>query len=129
MNPKFLKLNILLCISFLASLFLNCNSKNTLDNEITITIKSIDKESLQPRINKFDTVEVRKEGIGILKKTFNKVGEYVTDSTASVKIKIDTTKIYDISVSGLNASGGNMYYPGHLKDNQEIDIQIITYKK
>lgn len=50
------------------------------------------------------------------------------DSMGSVKIKIDTTKIYDISVSGLNVLGGDMYYPGHLKDGQEVNIVVKSFE-
>jgi hypothetical protein len=106
----------------------NCNRKSDLENQITIKINSIDGKTKQRRVNMFDTVVVRKEGIGYLMKTFDKVGEYITDSTGSVKVKIDSTKIYDISVSGLNALGGDMYYPGHLKDGQEVNIEVISFE-
>jgi hypothetical protein len=114
------------CVSLVTILNLNCKGKSDLENQITITINSIDKETKQRRINKFDTVVVRKEGIGYLTKTFDKVGEYVTDSTGSVKIKIDSSKICDISVSGLNVLGGDMYYPGYLKDGQEVNIEVAS---
>lgn len=52
------------------------------------------------------------------------MGEYITDSTDSVIIKIDSSKINDISVSGLNVLGVNMYYPGYLKGGQEIKIEV-----
>ncbi|OCB75401.1 hypothetical protein [Flavobacterium crassostreae] len=100
--------------------------KDDSKNQITITINSVDKETKQRRVNKFDTVVVRKEGIGYLMKTFDKVGQYVTDSTGSVKIRIDSSKICDISVSGLNVLGGDMYNPGYLKDGQEVNIEVIS---
>jgi hypothetical protein len=103
----------------------NCNSKSDLKDKITITINSIDKETKQRRVNMFDTVIVRRESIGYLKKTFDKVGEYVTDSTGSIKIKIDSSKVYDISVSGLNVLGGDMYYPESLKNGQEVNIEVF----
>lgn len=126
MQSKILKMGIVLCVSLVAILNLNCKGKRDLEDQITITINSIDKETKQRRINKFDTVVVRKEGIGYLTKTFDKIGEYVTDSTGSVKIKIDSSKICDISVSGLNVLGGDMYYPGYLKDGQEVNIEVIS---
>lgn len=126
MQSNIRKKKILVCISVIALLITNCNRKTDSENQITITINSIDKETKQRRINKFDNVEVRREGIGYLMKTFNKVGEYKTDSTGSVKIKVDSSKIYDISVSGLNVLGGDMYYPGHLKDGQEINIEVVS---
>lgn len=126
MQLKILKRSIVFCISLVAILNLNCKGKSDLENQITITINSIDKETKQRRINKFDTVVVRKEGIGYLTKTFGKSGGYVTDSTGSVKIKIDSSKICEISVSGLNVLGGDMYYPGYLKDGQEVNIEVIS---
>lgn len=105
---------------------MNCIGKSDLENQIIITVNSIDKKSKKPRVNLFDTVVVRKEGIGLLKKTFVKYGEYVTDSSGSVKIKIDSSKIYDISISGLNVLGGDIYYPGNLKNCQEINIEVFS---
>lgn len=119
---------IIVCIS---TLFLNagCNEKKDSENQITITIRPIDSKTKRPRINMFDTIVIRKQGIGYLIKTFNKVGEYITDSTGTVNIKVDSTKIYDISVFGLNGSGGEIYYPGNLKNGQEVDIEIIPTDK
>ena len=105
---------------------MNCKEKSDLENQITITINSIDKETKKRRVNLFDTVVVRKEGIGLLKKTFDKVGEYVTDSTGSVKVKIDSSKIFDISISGLNVLGSDVYYPGYLKDGQEVNVEVFS---
>ena len=110
-------------------LFVNCKLKGNLDNQITIKINSIDEKTKKRRINMFDTVEVRKEGFGWLMKTFNVVGVYRTDSTGSVKIKIDSTKISEISVKGLHELGGEMYYPKYLKNNQEVDIEVRSYKE
>lgn len=125
MQSRILKLEIVLFTSLLSLLISNCNMKDDLKNQITVTINSVDKETKQRRVNKFDTVVLRKEGIGYLMKTFDKVGQYVTDSTGSVKIRIDSSKICDISVSGLNVLGGDMYNPGYLKDGQEINIEVV----
>lgn len=129
MQSRILKLEIVVFASLLSLLISNCNMKDDSKNQITITINSVDKETKQRRVNKFDTVVVRKEGIGYLMKTFDKVGQYVTDSTGSVKIRIDSSKIYDISVSGLNVLGGDMYNPGYLKDDQEVNIEVISLEK
>ncbi|MFM9988356.1 hypothetical protein [Flavobacterium sp.] len=126
MQSIILKTKILGYISIMFFLILSCNKKSDLENQITIKINSIDKETKKNRLNMFDTVVVRKEGIGYLMKTFNKVGEYVTDSTGSVKIKIDSTKTYDISVLGLNVLGGEMCYPRHLKNGQEVNIEVFS---
>ena len=129
MKSKINKFKIILSIVIIALLISNCNNKTNLGNQITIKINSIDKVSKQRRVNTFDTVIVRKEGIGYLTKTFHPTGKYITDSTGSVKVKIDSTKILDISIVGLNVFGGDMYYPGHLKDGEEINIEVITFTK
>ena len=120
-------MKIMICFSIII-IFLNCDKKSNLENQITITINSIDKATKHRRNNIFDKVIIRKEGGGFLKKNFKIIGEYVTDSSGLVKVKIDPTKICDISVLGLNAAGGDMYYPGHLKDGQEVNIEVISYK-
>ena len=120
------KIELIICYSLVLILFVNCKKVSDFENQITITINSIDKKTKQRRINMFDNVVVRKEGIGFLKKTFNKVGEYVTDAKGSVKIQIDASKICDISVSGLNVLGGDMFYPGNLNDGQEINIEVFS---
>ena len=118
------KMRIVVCISILA-LILSCNKKSDLENQITITINSIDKESKKNRFNMFDTIEVRKEGIGYLMKTFNKVGEYVTDSTGSVKIKFDRTQKYQIRLYGVHIYGSNDIVGENLKNNQELNIEAF----
>lgn len=128
MQSRILKLEIFVFASLLSLFISNCNMKDDLKNQITITINSVDKETKQRRVNKFDTVIVRKEGIGYFMKTFDKVGQYVTDSMGSVKIKIDPSKICDFSVSGLNVLGGDMYNPGYLKDGQEINIEVVSIR-
>ena len=124
MQSHILISKIIVCISTLF-LIAGCNEKKDSENQITITIRPIDSKTKHPRINMFDTIVIRKEGVGYLTKTFNKVGEYITDSTGSVKIKVDSTKIYDISVFGLNGSGGKIYYPGNLKNGQVVNIEAI----
>lgn len=118
------KMRIVVCISILA-LILSCNKKSDLENQITITINSIDKETKKNRLNMFDTIEVRKEGIGYLMKTFNKVGEYVTDSTGSVKIKFDRSKKYQIRLYGVHIYGSNDIVGENLKNNQELNIEAF----
>jgi hypothetical protein len=115
----------MVCFFIILFSFLNCNKSDS-ENQITITINSIDKETGQRRVNMYDTVEIRKEGIGYLTKTFKKVGEYVTDSTGAVSVKIDSTTQYSISVKGANVLGGYIYYPGQLKGRQEVDIETVS---
>jgi len=117
-------MKIALSISLLALLLLSCNKKTDLDKQITIKVNLVDQETKQSRVNMFDTVLIKEERNGYLTKTFSQVGEYTTDSTGVVKVKIDPSRICDISVSGLNIYGGDMYYPGHLKDGQVINIEV-----
>ena len=129
MQSKIHKTKIILFISALALSTSNCNKKSENENQITIKINSIDEESKKRRVNMFDTLEVSKERPGLFTKRFTTERMYITDSMGSVKIKIDPTKIYDFSVSGLNVLGGDMYYPGFLKDGQEVNIEVRHYDK
>lgn len=122
------KTKIVVCISVIALLISNCNRKTDSENQITIKINSIDSKTKQRRVNLFDIVEVRKERFGYLTKTFPVEKKYTMDSMGSVKIKIDTTKLYKIFVLGSKAFGPEMYYPGYLKDGQEINIEVISFE-
>jgi hypothetical protein len=126
MQLNLVKIKITTCAIFLLVLFPTCNKKSGFENQITITINSVDKKTKQRRINMFDTLEVRKESFGLLKKTFPIERKYVMDSSGSVKIRIDTSKIYDFSVSGIEVLGGDMYYPGYLKNGQEVNIEVFS---
>lgn len=125
MQSDILKTKRVVCIFIMFLLISSCNKKNDLENQITIKINSIDSKSKQRRVNLFDTVEVRKERSGYLMKTFPVENIYIMDSMGSVKIKIDSTKLYKIFVLGYKAFGPEMYYPGHLKDGQEVNIEVI----
>jgi hypothetical protein len=125
MQLNTLKTNILICAS-LIFLNLSCNKKTNLKNQITIKVNSIDSKTKQRRVNFFDTVEVRKESFGFLTKSFPVEKKYVMDSMGSVKIKIDSTKLYKIFVLGFKAFGPEMYYPGYLKEGQEVNIEVIS---
>ena len=129
MQPHIRKIKLILFISILLLLITNCNKKSEVEGQITIKINSIDEESKKQRANMFDTLEVSKERPGLISKRFPIERKYITDSTGSVKIKIDPTKIYDFSVSGLNVLGGVMYYPGFLKDGQEVNIEVLHFDK
>lgn len=107
----------------------NCNRKSDIENQITIKIYSIDKESNQRRVDAFDTVDISKESSWYFLKSFPTERKYITDSTGLVKIKIDSTKIYNIIVSGVNVLGGEIYYPGFLKDGQEVNIEVRRIDK
>lgn len=126
MQSNILNTKIVVYISILFFLISSCKNENDLKNQITIKINSIDSKTKQRRVNFFDTVEVRKEGFGFIKKTFPVEKIYIMDSMGSVKIKIDSTKLYKIFVLGIKAFGPEMYYPGHLKDGQEVNIEVIS---
>ena len=126
-------MKILACVFMLALSISNCTKKTDLENQINVKINSIDGETKKRRVGAFDTVEVRMEGIGYLMKTFSKVGEYVTDSTGSVKIKVDCTKGYRFMVSGSNVYGSESFAKAFtnekLKDCQELNIEVISLEK
>src|SRR4051812_28834766 len=90
------KLKSSLLTIIIGIIILSCNRSSNLENEITIKINSVNLKDKRPRINIFDTIEIRKEGVGYLMRTFDKVGEFTTDSTGSAKIKIDKTEDYKI---------------------------------
>jgi len=117
----------LICVFIFALLIFNCNKKS---DPITITIHSIDSKTKLPRLNTFDTIEVRKEGFGFIKKTFKKVAEYTTDSTGSVKIKFDGTEGYNFLLRGPNVYGSaefsEAFTKEKLKDGQEVNIEVIS---
>lgn len=111
---------------FLIIIFIsNCKGKDDLEGQITIKINSIDRATKQHRIDTFDTIEVRKEGMGYLMKTFDKIGEYVTDSTGSLKIKIDKTEKYMFLLSRRNYFGSETFEGELLKDGQEVNIEVF----
>jgi hypothetical protein len=111
---------------------LSCAKKTNLKNQITIKIFSIDSETKQARVNKFDTIDVRMRGIGFLTQSFDKVGEYVTDSSGSVEIKLDSTEEYRFIIDGSNIHGSESFTEAfskeRLKDGQEVNIEVISRK-
>jgi hypothetical protein len=130
MQLNILKTRIVVCNSIMVFLILSCNKKNDLKNQITIKINSIDNKTKLARVNAFDTIEVRMQGFGYLTKTFDKVGEYVTDSTGSVKVKLDCTEEYIFILGGPNIYGSaeftEAFTKEKLKDGQEVNIEVIS---
>ncbi len=110
---------------------LNCNNNNSFKNSITIKINSIDKNTKQQRLNMFDTIEVRKEYFGYLKKTYKIVGKHVLNSKGSIKIKIDSTQGYRFFINGVDGAYGTENFTKgftkeKLKDGQEINIEVFS---
>lgn len=110
----------------------SCKKGKDLENQITIKITSIDSKTRQRRVNMFDTIEVRKEGIGFLMKSYKLVGEYVTDSTASVTIKIDRDEGYLFFLRKRGFYGeecfADPYTKEKLKDGQEVNLKVRSYE-
>ena len=126
MQSKTLKIKNALLIFFIATLTSTCKGNSDLENQIIIKVNSIDRKTRQFRINVFDTIEVRKEGIGYLMKTFDKVGEYVTDTSGSFKIKIDKTNNYKFLLNRRNYFGSETFVGELLKNGQEVNIEVFS---
>jgi|APLak6261698768_1056241.scaffolds.fasta_scaffold47930_1 hypothetical protein len=125
MKLNVLKMKIIFWTFITALLFLNCDRKTELDNQITIKVNSIDSKTKQPRRNVFDTIDVRIESIGFPTKRFPKIAEYVTDSSGSVKIKIDRTEKYLLLLGGPYIYGSEDIIGEKFKDDQEVTIEVI----
>jgi len=125
MQLNILKVKIALSISiiFLVS---SCNGKSDLKNQITVRITSIDSKTKQPRVNKFDTIDIRIKKMGYLMKRFVKVGEYTIDSMGSVTIKVDCTEENHFILSGPYIYGATEFSAGELKDGQKVNIEAIS---
>lgn len=125
MQSKIHRIKSALFIFLILSLTSNCKGKSELENQITVKINSIDRKTKENRINVFDTIEIRKEGVGYLMKTFDKVGEFVTDSSGSFKIKIDKTNNYLFLLKRRNYFGSETVIGESLKNNQEVSIEVF----
>jgi len=109
-------------------LLLGCDGKNSdLKNQINISIKVIDSDTKQPRVN--DTVTVRQAKWGIPRR-YVKVGEYITNSLGVVALKINKENRYSFETDGPNyAFGSDEYGEGELKNNQQIVIEVVPPDK
>lgn len=130
MQSNIIKIKNVIGISFLLMLIICCNKNSSQENQITIKITLINKDTKQPRINSFDTIEVRKEGIGLLTKSFNKVAEYITDSTGSIRIKVNRNEGYKFMLSRKGFYGSENFSEAFtkekLKDGQEVNIEVFS---
>lgn len=117
-----------------AMLFFNisCKRKPNLKNQIIVKVISIDSETKRVRDNKFDTIVVRIRGNGFLTQSFEKVREYVTDSTGSVKIKLSGTEEYRFIIDGSGIHGSTSFtevFSKHkLRDGQDVNIEVKSIK-
>lgn len=125
MQSKILKIKNIMFISLTLILILSCKENNDLENQITIKVTSINKDTKNTRVNLFDTIVVRKEGFGFIK-TFDKIGEFVTDSMGSFNIKIDKTQDYMFLLKRRNYFGSEIFVGESLKNNQMVNIEVFS---
>ncbi len=125
MQSRTIKPKIFILISIIVLVASSCNRKTDLENQITIKVNSIDSKTKLPRINTFDTIDVRIESFGFPTKRFPKIAEYVTDSLGSVKIKLDRTENYHLLLGAPFIYGSEDIVGQNMKNNQEINIEAI----
>lgn len=119
-----------ICTLFLTSLvFINCSNPGTeLKNKISITVKVVDSETKQPRMN--DSLTIRQGTWGIPVRRYIKVGKYITDSLGQVRIDLDQKERYSLEIDGSHhAFGSDEYAKGELKNNQVVVIQVVPPEK
>ncbi|MCS3531067.1 hypothetical protein [Chryseobacterium sp. JUb7] len=105
----------------------SCDNSSDLKNQITITIKVIDSQTKQPRIN--DTVTIRQAKWGIPRR-YVEIGQYLTDSLGMATLKINKMNRYSFETDGPNfAFGSDEYGEGELKNNQQIIINVVDPDK
>lgn len=125
MQLNILKTKRVLCVFLVITLISSCTKKTAFESQITIKIKSIDSDTGQPRINKFDTIEVRVAEFGIPMRKYVKVAEYITDYEGSVITKLDRNKEYHFILRGPYIYGATEFSEQELKNNQEVNIEVI----
>ena len=126
MQSRILKISTFLCALAVAILISSCEGKSDPEGQITVTINSVDKNTGQNRVNMFDTIEVRVERFGFPKKKYVKVAEYTTDSTGSVKVKLDKSEENHFILHGNMIYGATEFSEGELKDGQKVDMEVIS---
>lgn len=105
---------------------LSCSKKNNLKNQITIIINSIDNKTKLPRINKFDTIDIRIAKFGFPIRRYVKVAECVTGPKGSVTVKLDRNEEYHFILGGSYIYGATEFSEGELNDGQEVNIEVIS---
>jgi hypothetical protein len=124
---KNLKLNFIFWSILITQILSNCDRKSEL-NQITVKLNSIDEVTKKPRVNKFDTIEVRVESFGFPKKRFKKIAEYTTNSSGSVKIKIDPTEKYLLFLGAPFIYGSEYIIGEKFINGQELNIEAIDLR-
>lgn len=119
---------IAIILIFIFTLILaNYNRKSDLENQITLTISSIDSETKQPRPK--DTVEIRMGKWGIPMRRYVKVGQYITDSLGLVKVNLDCTERYVFNIYGLHVYSFAEFDEDELKNGQQVIIEVVPPEK
>jgi len=130
MQSNVLKIKRTIFAILLLVLFTTCNKKSDFKYQITIELNCIDSKTKQHRVNKFDTIEVRKTKFNIFTQRYVKVEEYVTNSEGSVKIKVDSTQEYRFLIRGPYVYGTanftEAFTKERLKDGQKVNIEAIS---
>lgn len=118
--------NKIIIYIFFCFLLIGCSSSENND-QIKVTVKVIDSETRQPRVN--DTVTIRQAKWGIPRR-YVEVGQYVTDSLGSITLRINKVNRYSFETDGPNfAFGSDEYGEGELKNNQQIVIKVVPPDK
>jgi len=109
---------------FFGITLLSCGNGSDLKNQITITVKVIDSQTEQPRVN--DTVTIRQAKWGIPRR-YVEVGQYVADSLGKVELKISKVNRYSFETDGPNfAFGSDEYGEGELENHQQVIIKVVS---
>ena len=123
------KWNIVTCVIILEFLVSSCSKKVNVENHIIITVKSVDQFTKQPRVNAFDTIEVRKGEFGYLMRKYVKTGELITDSLGEVKINLDRSERYRFTLYGNHVFSSAEFAEDKLKNGQEVIIEVVPPEK
>ena len=130
MQSNILKIKNVISFSFLIMSIISCYKNSNQENQITVKITLINKDTKQPRVNSFDTIEVRKEGIGLFTKSFDKVAEYITDSKGSINIKVNRNEGYNFLLSRKGFYGSENFSEPFtkekLKEGQKVNIEVYS---
>ncbi len=126
MKSKILKISTVLCALAVPILISSCEGKSDPENQITVTINSVDIDTKENRVNMFDTIEVRVARWGIPMRRYVEVAECITDSSGSVKVKLDRNEKYLFMLGGKNIFGSTEFSKGELKDGQEVNLEVFS---
>jgi len=119
-----LKKYLFILTLILSFLFLSCKK----ENQIIVTLKSVENKTRQPRINTFDKIEIRKAKFGFIK-GYEIVGEFKTDSLGYLKVKLEKNEEYWAILKCKNMNGWAFFDKNWLNKSQEIIIEAKPPEK